>query len=186
MSSFNDILVCDQLEKSDMFKETKKILDEKFKVVLKPHTITEYIWLQPKEKKEELKNKLRFVFFHADDTENGGLCAEIFKEGIPIILVKGKDKQLSQSWYGVFEELGLTDEETCLNCGPEPKKCLECIGKMIYTVDNIEDIRGAMMWVNNYYHPSKEKALECERRKMLERNTQKKKELRYEQSKAYE
>jgi hypothetical protein len=137
----NYVLVCDTVKQNcpELYAELENVLKQRysegqFEII----SLAKYHELSGTEQ-NKLFRRLRFVFFHTD-TGVTYLITDAFERGVPIILVRGDD--ISDEWSSILQR-----------CGVGENIDRECAKSMIYPVDEVTDIRGALRWVNDYYHP---------------------------------
>jgi hypothetical protein len=143
----NYVLVCDTVKKncSDLYAELEKILRQRYlEGQFEILSLGDYHKLDRPDQDIVFKH-LRFVFFHTD-TRSSYLIPEAFESGIPIILVRGDD--ITDEWSSILKKCGVGDNID-----------RECAKSMIYPVVEVTDIRGAIRWVNDYFHPLFQRAM---------------------------
>lgn len=141
------VLICQNIERHPaLFVELQRILEQRseegqFDVV----TLDQFDGYTVA-KQNEILDELNFVCFHTD-AEAGDLVNEASNRGIPIILVRGET--VPNRWSRILQRCGVGDNID-----------IECAKKMIYLVDEINDIRGALRWVSDFYEALVEKKME--------------------------
>lgn len=148
--------------KKEMFNEIERILFEKlgdgnFEVCSRSEFMN-----KTDSEKEDFWNNMRFVVLHTDDRV-GFDFRDAFEKAIPIILVRGENIKDPEEWSEYLRVCGMAE-------GDEIKP--NCLKKMIYYIEETDDIRGAIRWVNNYYY-----ALKRRLDKKLEKKSAEEKEL---------
>lgn len=165
MEDIKNVLVSDNVKNvsADIYDKLESVLQERFgSGNYRIYSVSEYN-SQPKKERESIWNGMRFVFFHAGEPIRD-FFNKAFECGIPLILVR--DAEIPEDWCARLQDWGVVSEEIT---------DLERIKKMLYLIDNeLDDIRGAIRWVNDYYHPLKKQAL----KKALKKEREKEDELR--------
>ena len=145
------LIACDRVKKDciEMFNEINTILTDTFgqEGKYKIYTTTEYGELED-EKRDEVWENLRLLCLHTDTPESD-LVSDAFQDGIPVILVRGEN--LSTPWVRRLQKMGALNKT---------RKDLDSAKNRVFFVEELEDIRGAVKWINHYYHGLAEQVME--------------------------
>ena len=153
-------LVCNCLEGkcSEIYNNLSNALEGRFgKGQFRIYNIEEYED-NKLSKRDDFWNDLRFVCFHAK-SDVIDLIAKAIRKGIPVILVRDEGDKPSGGLCRTLEPILGTDDQ-----GGSTEK----IRKMIYKINEPAEIIGAIRWVNDFYHPIKQKAIARETQRLLD------------------
>ena len=138
-----------QNEHQKIFAEIKRILDERFDSMVAFEIISE---VELRKKPDDLKeafweNQCRFLCFASDDANMAYNIGKAIKYWVPCVIIKGGE--IKEDYILYIQEL--LKKEKGIKCPDD-----DCIKKMFYEVDNINDINGGILWINNFYHAMKD------------------------------
>ena len=134
----------------DIYDEIESILMERFKDEPDYEIISEAD-LPDKRNKELIKafwtKQCRFLCFASDDEHMGVNINNAIEYKVPCVMIKGN--RFNEDYIDFI--CGLLSKEKGLKCPTD-----EVIQRMFFEITKVGDIRGAIAWINNFYHALKD------------------------------
>jgi hypothetical protein len=138
-----------QEEHKDIFNEINRILKERFDEEVDFQIISDVAYRAKSkiEKDTFWENQCRFLCL-ATDEQIGDLIGKSCDHLIPCIMIRGKES-IRLDYIALVKELLLKEKDiTFLKDN--------CIEKMFFEVSKLSDIKGAIIWINSFYHAMKD------------------------------